>query len=71
MPYTFWQCLFVGHIIKGGHANEFTVDAAGEDFRTLKTFISHGVSVSVHTKREWTTPLHTAAAFGNIEIIDY
>jgi hypothetical protein len=72
LPYGFWQRLFVDRLAKGPHAVEFfTYAAALHDFKTVKAFMSHGVSVNAHTNRDWKTALHGAAVEGDVKMIDY
>lgn len=71
LPYGFWQRLFVSRLVSGPYSAEFfTYAAATDDLKTVKAFLSHGISVNAQD-RGGGTALHGAAVEGNIKMMEY
>lgn len=72
IPGGIWQRLFIRRMASSQRAGDLLIYAAyDKDLRTVKAFLSHGVSVNAIDHSEWRTPLHAAALAGDLRTVQF
>ena len=67
-----WRRLFSRQVTSSPRGGDSLIYAAyGKDFRTVKTVLSHGVSIDAIDHSEWRTALHAAAIAGDLRTIQF